>query len=62
MLLFKTLLLAFATSPFLSCYAFTVHRRNSSPKFPYDTNTGKDCTWWVDYDGSKTCEQLLAAE
>jgi len=62
MLLSKTVLLAFATSPFLSCYALTVHRRDSTPKFPYAANTSKDCTWWVDYDGSKACEQLLEAE
>ena len=55
----KNLLLALAVSPLLSSHALTIQRRDGKPNLSYDHNTTKDCTWWVDYDGSQVCAQIL---
>ena len=31
---------------------------NAIPKYPYDANTTRRCTWWYDSDGSLGCEDL----
>ncbi len=31
---------------------------NSIPKYPYDPNTTKQCTWWLDSDGLLGCEEI----
>ncbi|KHO00987.1 LysM domain-containing protein [Metarhizium album ARSEF 1941] len=28
------------------------------PRMPYDPNTAANCTWWIDNDGSKKCEDM----
>jgi hypothetical protein len=56
----KNLLLALAVGLFLSTHALTIDRRDSKPNLPYDDNTTKDCTWWLDYDKSQDCAQMLA--
>jgi hypothetical protein len=37
------------------------HHRDEKPKFPYDPNTTKYCSWWVDNDGSVPCSGILDA-
>ena len=37
------------------------HRRAkqlSIPKFEYDPNTTKFCSWWIDNDGTWTCDRV----
>jgi hypothetical protein len=31
---------------------------NSIPKFSFDPNTSKYCVWWIDSDGTWTCQAL----
>ncbi|KAH8891699.1 hypothetical protein GQ53DRAFT_720373 [Thozetella sp. PMI_491] len=31
---------------------------NAIPKYPYDLNTTKSCTWWLDSDGSLSCSDV----
>jgi hypothetical protein len=58
----RNLLLALVAFPFLSVRALSIRRRDVTPNLPYDPNTSKDCTWWVDYDGSQACEAMLENE
>ncbi|KAG9191335.1 hypothetical protein G6011_09423 [Alternaria panax] len=55
----KTLLFILAASSSLSSHAFTIERRDGTPGLPYDENTTKECTWWIDYDGSLSCAPML---
>jgi hypothetical protein len=55
----RNMYLALIASLFLSTIAFTIERRDGKPNFPYDDKTTKDCTWWVDYDRSQDCVQLI---
>ena len=34
------------------------YRRDEKPKFPYDPNTTKYCSWWIDNDGSVACSAI----
>lgn len=37
------------------------HRRAkqiSIPKFEYDTDTTRYCSWWIDNDGAWTCDRI----
>jgi hypothetical protein len=55
----KNLLLALVASPTFFSQALTIQRRDPNPNFSYDDKTSKDCTWWVDYDGTQDCAQML---
>lgn len=33
--------------------------RDDTPQLPHDPNTSPHCTWWLDYDGTETCEEIL---
>jgi hypothetical protein len=39
--------------------AATLQRRDGKPNLPYDDKTTKDCTYWIDYDGSQECMVML---
>jgi hypothetical protein len=58
----QNLLLALAASPLMLSHALSIARRDSKPNLPYDPNTSKYCSWWVDWDGSKACAQMLEDE
>lgn len=34
-------------------------REGDEPAFPFDENTLSHCSWWIDYDGSQTCEEVV---
>ncbi|OAA42199.1 LysM domain-containing protein [Metarhizium rileyi] len=38
--------------------ASVAHATSETPKLPYDPNTAADCTWWIENDGSKKCEDI----
>ncbi|KAH7091201.1 LysM domain-containing protein [Paraphoma chrysanthemicola] len=52
-------LLALVASSSILSDALKLNRLNIRPNLPYDVNTSKNCSWWVDYDGSQTCAQML---
>ncbi|KAL4820370.1 hypothetical protein BDW67DRAFT_172612 [Aspergillus spinulosporus] len=35
-------------------------RRDDTPQLPYDPDTTPYCTWWIDYDGSSSCQNILS--
>jgi hypothetical protein len=51
--------LALVASLFLSSSALTIERLDEKSNFLYNDTTTKGCTWWVDYDGTQDCVQLL---
>lgn len=34
---------------------------DAKPNLPYDPNTTSYCTWWIDYNGSDACKDILAS-
>ncbi|KAF2826311.1 LysM domain-containing protein [Ophiobolus disseminans] len=58
MSIYRTIYLALATFAF-SASALTIERRDGKPSLPYDDKTTKDCTYWVDYDGTQECAKML---
>lgn len=57
LLLLRQLALALA---FASTIASPLRARgDSKPGLPYDDATTPHCSWWIDYDGSQTCEEVV---
>ncbi|KAL0935699.1 LysM domain-containing protein [Colletotrichum truncatum] len=43
-----------------SAAALRLHARaGDEPGLPHDPNTTSYCSWWIDYDGSQTCQEVL---
>ncbi|KAL2753126.1 carbohydrate-binding module family 50 protein [Sodiomyces alcalophilus JCM 7366] len=43
----------------LTAASTCVLARSPAPRFPYDPNTSPHCTWWVNYEGTQSCEDIL---
>jgi hypothetical protein len=35
-------------------------RDGPSPSLPYDDNTTKYCSWWMDYSSTRSCSDILS--
>jgi hypothetical protein len=35
-------------------------RRDDTPQLPYGPETTPYCTWWIDNDGSSSCQDILS--
>ncbi|KAH7077167.1 LysM domain-containing protein [Paraphoma chrysanthemicola] len=56
----RSMYFALAASLFFASSALPEERQvDGYPIFPYDDKTTKDCTYWVNYDGSQDCAQML---
>lgn len=42
----------------LASDTFRISRRNGIPRYSYDADTTKYCWWWLDNDGSWTCQRV----
>ncbi|GBF66700.1 LysM domain-containing protein [Trichophyton mentagrophytes] len=55
------LLLASSELAFGAAPGARYRRRDSAPANPYDKDTTKYCTWWLDYNEELPCDQVLKA-
>lgn len=44
---------------FLAAAATSAVARSPTPRFPYDDNTSSYCTWWLNYEGNESCDDIL---
>ncbi|TDZ23422.1 LysM domain-containing protein [Colletotrichum orbiculare MAFF 240422] len=45
----------------LAAAATAVVARSPAARFPYDDNTTSYCTWWLNYEGVESCNDILDA-
>jgi len=43
----------------LAAAATCVVARSPTPRFPYDPDTSPYCSWWLNYEGNQSCDDIL---